>query len=103
MGAARQHPNGVSGIAGLTVAVAALDASVARYRALLGGDESGPAFTLGAATIELAGPDSGGVRERLAARGEGIHALALRVDAAANAGPLDLGRTHGASIELVAG
>ncbi|MFL5804016.1 MAG: VOC family protein [Roseiflexaceae bacterium] len=101
-GAARQHPNGVSGIAGLTVAVADLDASAARYRALLGGDQAGPLFTLGAATIELAGPDSGGVRERLAARGEGIHALALRVDAAANAGPLDLGRTHGALIELVA-
>ena len=39
----------------------------------------------------------------LAARGEGIHALALRTAAAANAGPLDLGRTHGALIELVVG
>jgi catechol 2,3-dioxygenase-like lactoylglutathione lyase family enzyme len=102
-GAARQHPNGVSGIAGLAVAVANLDASGACYRALLGGDEPGPAFVLGAATIGLVGPDDGAVRERLAARGEGIHALALRIDAGASAGPLDLGRTHGALIELVSG
>jgi catechol 2,3-dioxygenase-like lactoylglutathione lyase family enzyme len=99
----RRHANGVGGIAGVTIAVNDLDASAARYRALLGGGQPGPIFRLGAATITLAGPDGGAISQRLAARGEGIHALALRTDAAANAGPLDLGRTHGALIELVAG
>jgi catechol 2,3-dioxygenase-like lactoylglutathione lyase family enzyme len=102
-GAARQHSNGVSGVASLTVAVANLETSGAHYRALLGGDGPGPAFALGAATICLAGPDDGAVRDHLAARGEGIHALALRVDAGASAGPLDASRTHGALIELVSG
>lgn len=102
-GAVRQHANGVSGVASLTIAVADLAASAARYRALLGGDEAGPVFTLGTATIRLAGPDDDTIRERLAQRGEGLHALALRTGAAASAGPLDLGRTHGAAIELVAG
>src|SRR5262245_36633825 len=37
-GAVRQHSNGVTGIAGLTIAVNDLEPSVARYRALLGRD-----------------------------------------------------------------
>src|SRR5689334_16707634 len=36
LGAARQHANGVTGVAGLSVAVTELPASVERYRALLG-------------------------------------------------------------------
>jgi catechol 2,3-dioxygenase-like lactoylglutathione lyase family enzyme len=119
-GVARQHPNGVTGIAGLTVVVDDLEASVARYRALLGHDpiEQLPAsppgarfaaFAIGGATIILAAPDeattptgAGALRARLAVHGEGPYALALRTEAAENIGPLDSARTHGVPIELVA-
>ena len=90
-GAMRQHPNGVTGIAGLTIAVDDLKASVARYRALLGHDpvERPPtspagarcaAFEIGGATITLAAPSGdaaphgeGSLRARIAARGEPGH------------------------------
>jgi catechol 2,3-dioxygenase-like lactoylglutathione lyase family enzyme len=117
-GAVRQHPNGVIGISGLTIVVDDLEASVARYRALLGRDPveqlaAAPgahfaAFALGGATITLAAPSTdiapngeGSLRARLAARGEGPYALALRTGSAANAGSLDQGHTHGVPIELV--
>ena len=114
-GAVRQHANGAIGIAGLTIAVEDLEASLARYRGLLGRDpvEQPPelagarsaAFEIGGATITLAapggGPDGqGSLRARIAARGEGPYALALRSTSAA-AGPLDQGRTHGVPLELV--
>lgn len=112
-GAARAHANGVTGIACLTVAVADLGASVARYRALLGTAEregtSAPSdvrsaiFTLGDTAITLATPadDSDtALSTRLAARGEGPFALALRgVDQGAI---FDLHLAHGARMELVA-
>jgi catechol 2,3-dioxygenase-like lactoylglutathione lyase family enzyme len=123
-GDARRHPNGVGGIAGLTVAVADLDASVARYQALLGQAPTEPplsppgfaaagpgarfaAFALGTAAIVLAAPDEGSaagaaLRDHLARRGEGPYALALRTDSAASAGRLDPARTHGVPIELIA-
>jgi catechol 2,3-dioxygenase-like lactoylglutathione lyase family enzyme len=117
-GAARQHPNGVVGIAGLTVAVADLEASVARYRALLGRDPVGqpPApgarlatFEIGGAAITLAASSGdttpagdAPVHGRIASRGEGPFALTLRTKSAAGAGPLDIARTHGVPIELVA-
>jgi hypothetical protein len=124
-GDARRHPNGVGGIAGLTVAVADLDASVARYQALLGrapiepplsppgSTAGGPgalfaAFALGTATIVLATPDGdttagAAQRDHLARRGEGPYALALRTESAASASRLDPARTHGVPIELLAG
>ena len=37
-GEVRRHPNGATGIAGVTVAVADVEASLARYRAFLGPD-----------------------------------------------------------------
>jgi catechol 2,3-dioxygenase-like lactoylglutathione lyase family enzyme len=115
-GAVRQHPNGVTGIAGLTIAVTDLDASVARYRALLGRDpiEAQPgallaAFEIGGAALRLAAPAGEAapaaeesLRARIAERGEGPYALALRTESAANAGTLDQGRTHGVPVELVA-
>src|SRR5215212_3536809 len=91
-GAARVHANGVTGIAGLTVAVADLGASVARYRALLGTSEREGApsdppsdartatFALGETAITLATPAGDGdtpLRARLASRGEGPFALIL--------------------------
>src|SRR5262245_4544733 len=91
-GAARLHANGVSGIAGLTVAVADLGASVTRYRALLGAVERETAlssmqgaravsFGLDASAITLVMPDSSSgtaLAEQLEARGEGPFALTLR-------------------------
>jgi catechol 2,3-dioxygenase-like lactoylglutathione lyase family enzyme len=111
-GVARTHANGVTGIAGLTVAVADLGASVARYRALLGtteresssADARTATFALGGTAITLATPadDSDtSLRARLAARGEGPFALALRTNASANVGRLGIEHTHGAPIELI--
>ena len=111
-GAARIHANGVTGIVGVTVAVADLGISVARYRALLGmAERGGPpalsaartaAFAPGDTTITLATPDDDIDTElsaRLASRGEGPFALALRgVDQAAT---FDLSLAHGARMELV--
>jgi catechol 2,3-dioxygenase-like lactoylglutathione lyase family enzyme len=119
-GAVRQHPNGVTGIAGLTIAVNDLEASITRYRALLGRDPIEPpptsppgarfaAFEIGSAAITLAAPTgeavpdgAGSLRAHIAARGEGPYALALRTELAANAGSLDQGRTHDVPIELMA-
>ena len=111
-GAARAHANGVSGIAGLTVAVADLGASVARYRALLGTAEREGAqpdlaersavFALSDTAITLATPADGGdtpLSARLAARGEGPFALALR--GADQSTAFDLRLAHGARMEIV--
>jgi catechol 2,3-dioxygenase-like lactoylglutathione lyase family enzyme len=119
-GEARQHANGALGVAGITVAVADLDASAARYRALLGepARTAQPAVLaglgirmaavrLGAAQVTLASPanESGAagaaLRQHLAVRGEGPYALALVGEAGARTGPLDPTRAHGARLELV--
>ncbi len=116
-GDARRHPNGATGIAALTVAVADLDASAARYRALLGRDLVQPlptapagarfaAFAIGDAAIMLAQPAGDGetsaaLEARLAGRGEGPFALALRAGGGASAGPLNPACAHGVPIELV--
>jgi catechol 2,3-dioxygenase-like lactoylglutathione lyase family enzyme len=114
-GAARVHANGVTGIAGLTVAVADLGASVARYRALLGAAErestlSGSpssaratAFALGDTAITLAMPADDSdtpLSARLVSRGEGPFALALR--GVGQSAKFDLRLAHGARMELVA-
>lgn len=114
-GEARRHANGVTGIAGVTVAVRDLDASVGRYRALLGdGGVAEGACTVagaglrtavarvGATDIVLASPEGEGtdtdlakrVRERLAARGEGPASMTLRLAPGATAIAFDPGRTH---------
>ncbi len=110
-GAARRHANGVTGIAGLTVAVADLGASVSRYRALLGtaertgtpSDVRTVAFALGDTAITLATPadDSDpALSVRLALRGEGPFTLALR--GADQGATFDLRLAHGARMEVAA-
>ena len=92
-GPARMHANGVKGIAGVTVAVADLQASGARYAALLGitqeragasASESISDFKVGEgdseATITLVEPLGGPVEAYYEARGEGPFSLALKAD-----------------------
>ena len=118
-GAARQHANGAIGVAGLTVVVADLTASVARYQALLGNAAEigqpaaiaglgirAAAVQLGAARITLAAPASGSgaaglaLREHLSMRGEGPYAVALAAAPGMEARALDQSQAHGARIEL---
>lgn len=119
-GAARQHANGVLGVAAITIAVADLDASLARYGALLDGAPASPpalvaglgirmtAARLGGAQIVLAGPTAGdqpagaALRRHLATRGEGPYAVAFDVEQGARAGMLAQKWAHGAPLELVA-
>jgi catechol 2,3-dioxygenase-like lactoylglutathione lyase family enzyme len=103
-GELRTHPNGVSGIAGVTVVANDLWASAARYQALLGSETAGPAFALGAASITLIAPIPGAgeqdpLRARLNRRGEGPFALTLRGERAT---AFDPALTHGVPIDLVA-
>jgi hypothetical protein len=113
-GAARTHANGVTGIVGLTVVVADLGVSVSRYRALLGtAEREGPpahaplaaraaAFALGDTAITLAAPaddSETALSARLASRGEGPFALALR--GAGQTTTFDLRLAHGAWMELL--
>jgi hypothetical protein len=114
-GTARTHANGVTGVVGLTVAVADLGASVSRYRALLGIAErdAGPSdpssaertavFALDSAAITLAMPadtSNSALSARLASRGEGPFALALRGTNQHQS--FDPGLSHGALLDLVA-
>lgn len=109
-GPAHHHHNGVIGIFRVTVAVSDLEVSAGRLSALLG---HGPLiepgrrlFKLGAAYIALQAPgpdlpESAAVEARLAQRGEGIAALALRRDhVASTPRPLDPDLTHGARITV---
>lgn len=124
-GAVRTHANGVRGIAGIDVAVHDLDASLARYRALLGNlpdglqvaidntrgvrgarvDLSGSVLTLLSPLDCPANPAEAGIegralRARLATRGEGPWRLRLHGPSEARAGELDPQRTHSAIITL---
>jgi catechol 2,3-dioxygenase-like lactoylglutathione lyase family enzyme len=126
-GDARVHANGALGGASLALAVRDLDATLARYRALLGivPDDADthigepvavPGSNLRVAVIALGrsvlvlssprenasaaeeGRDS--LTQRIAARGEGPYALVLHTDRPQSTGVFDLARTHGALIEL---
>ncbi|MEJ8858926.1 VOC family protein [Variovorax robiniae] len=126
-GDARVHPNGVTGVASLAIAVKDLDATLARYRALLGeatnGTHVGRAVTLparhdrialvslGDSTLVLSATrptviaddidDESGdpIARLLAAHGEGPFHLTLRTTHE-NAATPSLGLTHGASIHF---
>ncbi len=115
-GPAWQHPNGVMGIASLTIVVADLNASIQRYQALLGlAPQPDPpladleatqttAFVMGTTTIILAeaAPGPGLLGGQIGIRGESPFALALRVPPnASTLDPLDLRLAHFARIELV--
>lgn len=129
-GDVRVHANGVLGVASLAVAVRDLDATLARYRALLGTVSDHDADThigepvavpgsnvrvaiiaLGSSVLVLSSPrentasnDSGegggSLAQRIAARGEGPYALVLHTDRPQSTGTFDLARAHGALIEL---
>lgn len=112
VGAARRHPNGVTGVAGVTVAVQDLVSSTARYRALLGrepvarGGVPGLGFGLvqfriGRQTLSLVeprGPAAAASSAHLVARGQGAYAISFYGPEDA---PLDIGLTHGAPLEIV--
>lgn len=122
-GAVRSHPNGAQGVAQLAVAVRDLDATLARYRALLGvqADAATPPASaggiravqipLGSAVLLLQSPvhddtppdraeppAAQALRQRLATRGEGPCALALRCDRGIRPPPPDLAATHGVAL-----
>ncbi len=118
-GAVRLQPNGVRGVASLTVLVADVDASLARYTALLG--QTSPAapthvaglglsqatLPIGTTTLVLVapGPDpeapgAVALRARLADTGEGVIGLSLAADATRS---LPRSQTHGAAIDLQRG
>lgn len=109
-GPATHHHNGVTGIFRVTVAVRDLEASAARYAALLGHSpliEPGRRlFKLGSSYIALQEPDPelpewAALEARLEQRGEGIAALALRRDYLVPVPrPFDAELTHGARITV---
>ncbi|CAH2924328.1 MAG: hypothetical protein CPSOU_4471 [uncultured Paraburkholderia sp.] len=122
-GEVRYHVNGVRGVARLTVAVNDLNASLARYRALLGeidvesdtlADEgiAVASLALGPTTLRLASPANDApasiegtaaqLRRHLDSRGEGIFAVTLYTHAIGAVRPLASGLTHNANIELIA-
>jgi catechol 2,3-dioxygenase-like lactoylglutathione lyase family enzyme len=122
-GEVRRHANGAKGISTVTVAVNDLDASVRRYRALLGQDftvhvASLPGqdvrlatFALGTTTFVLlspriatgapAGSFAADLSTTLQTRGEGLIGVSLATAHPANARPLPLSLTHRAPLELV--
>ena len=117
-GSVRQHPNGALGVAEVTVAVHNLDATLARYRALLGAQADGAAATmeesihsaripLGGVTLVLQSPAPNAtgespaaqaLRERLSTRGEGPCAFTLRSDQHALPTTPNLSATHGVAL-----
>ena len=114
-GAARVHPNGAAGVARLEVAVHDLQASLARWRALLGeGADIGPVrasadgsahqatLRLGATELVLAVPAdaTSPLARRLATRGEGPYAIGLSLPPGTPALALDETATHGVRIAL---
>ena len=116
-GALRRHPNGVTGVASVTVAVADLDTSLARYAALLGQPGERLPLTglglqqarlqLGAASLLLVAPAAGAhgpaaqaLHGALGGRAAGVVGLALHGPAAAS---LSLTQSQGAPIEILAG
>jgi catechol 2,3-dioxygenase-like lactoylglutathione lyase family enzyme len=118
-GGVREHANDVTGISSVVVAVADLERSVGRYRALLGEPEQQPpaalagsglrvaSFSLGPGTTLFLASPSGAtavglgrrVAAQLEARGEGLCAAAFRARPGQPPRSLDLAFTHGAAFE----
>jgi hypothetical protein len=104
------HPNGASGIFRVTVAVRDVEASAARYAALIGAaplEEPGRRlFKLGGSYIALQQPGAGtlenaAVESRLAQRGEGVASVAFRRDSYATVPRfLDTELTHGVRVVI---
>ncbi len=104
------HPNGVTGIGRIVVAVPDIEASAALYAELLGhGPMMEPGrriFKLGPHYVVLQAPDAdqpdnAPIQARMAARGAGVASLVLRRDhVGGEAQPLDPGLTHGAALAV---
>jgi catechol 2,3-dioxygenase-like lactoylglutathione lyase family enzyme len=110
-GSVREHPNGAQGVASLTVAVHDLDASLGRYKALLGpglqetADSEGVRLALPGFDLLLQGaqaqpskPGFDALRQRLATRGEGPCAFTLRQRPGATAPAFDPAASHGVAM-----
>ncbi len=124
-GEVRRHGNGVTGIAAVTVAVRDLDESIARYRALVGGEGAVEAsctvaaaglrtavVRLGGTDIVLAMPEGEEapdspigrrVRDRLDTRGEGPVAITIRRSAGGAPVSFDEALTHRVPVDAVPG
>lgn len=111
-GSGRRHANGVTGVAGVTVAVQDLAISVARYQALLGRDPVAVGgvpglgfglaqFRIGRQTLSLAepqGPAAASISEHLVRRGQGAYAMSFYGPDDAR---IDESLAHGARLEIV--
>ncbi len=123
VGDAQRHANGAQGIASVAIVVKDLEASIKRYRALLGGDFAAhvaalpnhavrlATFASGTATLVLlaahGAPEqhdgatlAAELRAFLAANGEGVFGVTLATAHASHARKLPLALTHGVSLEL---
>jgi len=112
-GPARQHPNGVTGLADITIAVADLAAGERHYQALLDlapqpqansaiPDAKTTRFSLGPTTITLAQPatPASPLQAYLASGGQRPYHLTLYTTQPTSTSSLDLTQTHGARINL---
>jgi catechol 2,3-dioxygenase-like lactoylglutathione lyase family enzyme len=116
-GDVRFHANGVRGVAEIAVAVRDLNASLARYRALLGIQaevETYPGvgslrarLQLGPTSLMLVAPvahgderDGSALHEHLASRGEGLLGAVLQTNASITPQLLPLASTHDARLEI---
>jgi hypothetical protein len=112
-GAATEHPLGVTGVAGVTIAVEDLDASATAFAKLIGnsGIASQPAiegvkavqrFALGDQWLELVQPDDSAsdLRGHLEARGQGPYEIVLRGTGTGAGALLPVETTHGARIRV---
>ncbi len=109
-GAARQHPNGATGINRLIVAVTSIDNASLFYQRLLGADADTArltstfveaTFVVGRHQLILRQPlDFGPLETRVKRRGDGPHALELR---GATARAFDTDEAAGINIAIVAG
>jgi hypothetical protein len=113
-GACRQHPNRVTGIGEVAVAVRSLDAAIQVYERLLQakvtypGDGTGlrsAAFRIGETSLVLVEPEpeetpaATALREQLMRRGPGAYRVTLRAPAQTSL-PLDNALTHGAAVSI---
>ncbi|MEO8606717.1 MAG: VOC family protein [Chloroflexota bacterium] len=105
-----QHSNGVTGVAGIMVAVNNLADGILKYSAILDApphqqDDTTADFALGDRTISLNAPtqtdEENELHDYLAQRGEAPYKLWLWSEGGAEDGSLDVALTHGAHIELM--
>ncbi|MBV8250045.1 MAG: VOC family protein, partial [Comamonas sp.] len=107
-GKVREHANGVQGVAYLHIAVHDAAATLARYRTLLGLQDSAhtdagtASLQLGNTQLKLeTASSSRAAAARLAQQGEGLFAVGLYTTQASLLGSITQGNTHGAHIVLL--